>query len=478
MARSNVFIRVEAGGQVGYGHLIRCIALSHMLKNDFDVHFFSYTIPENLYKHLLDQEYKVSIIKNEFDFFSHLTGQEIVVLDNYDFDFNYQKRIKDKNCKLVCIDDLHDKKFCADLIINHAPGITAKDYSVEENAQFALGLNYALLRPVFLNAALNNISNSSGSLMICFGGSDYLNLTQLVLKVILKNSNFNLINVVIGEGYKETESLKELILAHENVILHRALKEEKMLEVMQNSEYAIVPASGILMECIAVGLKVISGMYVDNQKLVYNNFNKSGAFIDAGDFSEKKLIHALSHVKNFKKSDDLKIDGKSGERINKIFKQLNLEKEVCLRRANIADLDMTYKWAIDPRIRKHSFSKKKISENEHKTWFKNKLEVESCYYYIAEHNNFPVGSIRFDVIEKEAVISFLVDPNHQGKGYGRILLKKGYALLKEGSKNISTVVGYVIPENTPSVKSFLKLGYSSFKEDEGDRYKFCKDLNK
>ena len=43
---------------------------------------------------------------------------KIVVLDGYHFDTNYQTKIKQKGCKLVCIDDLHDKHFVADIIIH------------------------------------------------------------------------------------------------------------------------------------------------------------------------------------------------------------------------------------------------------------------------------------------------------------------------------------------------------------------------
>ncbi len=55
----------------------------------------------------------------------------IVVLDGYHFGTNYQKQIKLKGAKLVCIDDMHDKEFVADLIINHIPRITPQDYNVQ-----------------------------------------------------------------------------------------------------------------------------------------------------------------------------------------------------------------------------------------------------------------------------------------------------------------------------------------------------------
>lgn len=36
----NIYIRVDASPEIGMGHLMRCIALSHMLKDTFPVVFF------------------------------------------------------------------------------------------------------------------------------------------------------------------------------------------------------------------------------------------------------------------------------------------------------------------------------------------------------------------------------------------------------------------------------------------------------
>ena len=47
-------------------------------------------------------------------FLNKLTGDEIVVLDGYQFDSNYQKEIKNKESKLVCIDDVVANDDCTD----------------------------------------------------------------------------------------------------------------------------------------------------------------------------------------------------------------------------------------------------------------------------------------------------------------------------------------------------------------------------
>src|SRR5205823_4199042 len=80
----------------------------------------------------------------------NLNPTDIVVLDGYNFNTEYQQAIKNKGCKLVVIDDLHAWHQVADVVINHAEGITSPDYSAESYTQFCLGLDYVLLRKPFL----------------------------------------------------------------------------------------------------------------------------------------------------------------------------------------------------------------------------------------------------------------------------------------------------------------------------------------
>src|SRR5690625_6891299 len=57
---------------------------------------------------------------------------------------------------------------------------------------------------------------------------------------------------------------------------------------------------------------LISGMYVDNQKNMYEGFKRMNAFIDAGTFDEEMLMAAFTRVKSFK--PETIIDRKSPER--------------------------------------------------------------------------------------------------------------------------------------------------------------------
>lgn len=137
-----------------------------------------------------------------------------------------------------------------------------------------------------------------------------------------------------------------------------------------------------------------------------------------------------------------------------------IHKTRLLRRAEYSDLDITYLWAVNPTIRKYSFNQNLITKEEHANWFNAKLNDSKCYYYLLEVDRTIVGSIRFDLDQKNgALISYLIDPEHHGQGFGKQILEMGVSRLLKDNDQIKTVYGFVMAENVASIQIFKKLGY-------------------
>lgn len=233
-------------------------------------------------------------------FLKYLKGEEVVVLDNYYFRTDYQKAIKAKGCTLVCIDDMHDQPFVADLIINHAPGITPNDYEAQPHTRFALGLNYALLRPLFLEQIQKDRTISKlDTILVCFGGSDPTHLTEKALKTVSTLKQFNRILVITGAAYQLTTELSTLIERDARIDYRHSLNEHQMLEAMLEADLAIVPSSSILLELMTVGVGVLTGYYVENQREASNHFGQLQLACNMGDLRvnfEEKLLAQLQKM--------------------------------------------------------------------------------------------------------------------------------------------------------------------------------------
>lgn len=470
-----VYIQAEGNSTIGLGHIYRCIALGQMLSGFFQVHFLSIEIPEALKSNLVQLGFRFSQISTKDDLFQLVENDDFVVLDNYCFDFEYHRKLR-KQCRaLIVIDDLQSGLFDADLIINHAPNVNAAGYQAAPYTQFALGLEYVLLRPEFLSLSYKEV-HSIDNLMICFGGADPRNLTYLCLKLVAEEYKFRRIIVVTGDAYLFQNSLSEFS-ANSSIEFHRNIGEAEMAKLFSVADAAIVPSSGILLEAIKAGCKVISGQYVENQNILYSSLKLAGAFIDAGNFAPNTITSALKQMLSSSLLSTLPlIDGKSGQRILNLFQQLECEKYLSLRKATQADLDLTFKWANDKYIREFSFNKKDIKENEHHQWFQAKITDPNCLYLIAYYKDSIIGSVRFDINERIAIISYHIDSEFVKRGFGKMILKIGIKhLIKHAASSVDEVIGFVKVENIPSVKCFERLGFEQILES--GTYKFKKKIN-
>lgn len=274
--KRKIYFRADAGPNIGYGHYIRSLALADMLKQDFDCTMFT-QMPTDY--QLRECETVCSIVAlpeddSKFDtFLDYLRGDEIVVLDNYFYTTGYQRAIKAKGCKLVCIDDMHDKHYVADVVINH--GCTdASLFDVEPYTRLCLGMDYALLRRPFRNPMkCDRVPNSYA---ICFGGADARNLTCEHAKELNKRNCR--IFAIVGDSYQFEDTLKTL----PNVDIRKRLSAEEMASLFSSVENVICSASTTCFEALACGARVYAGWYVDNQIEIYKTLCEKKCIVPLG----------------------------------------------------------------------------------------------------------------------------------------------------------------------------------------------------
>ncbi len=302
--RRKIYFRADAGAEIGYGHFIRTLALADMLKDDFDCTFFTQSPTEYQKKEASSVCSLVALPSDDTRhdiFLDYLTGDETVVLDNYFFTTEYQRRIKSKGCKLVCIDDMHDNHYVADIVINQGVQEIYK-FSVESYTRLCLGLDWALLRSPFLSPMRK--TRIKGSWLLCFGGSDAHNLTGKYLDCLLKSDNVSKVVIVIGDAFSHKKTIPNL----PNIKICERLTANKMADYMDECEYGILPSSGTCIEALSRGCKIISGWYVENQKELYSTLVNNRYVYGIGDMLRENANDILT-----------------GDIINGfIFKQLNL----------------------------------------------------------------------------------------------------------------------------------------------------------
>jgi len=344
--KASVLVRVDANPQIGWGHFYRCLSLAQMLKGDFEV-AFAMSAPCTNASSILEAS-QIGLIKLpaqayntpdqkkhsdelQFDLTNYVKDFEIVVLDGYWFGEQYQRELRQFLVKIVRIEDEGQGEYIADLIINHAPGVNKAAYRLDVSCpMFALGTEYALLRPSFLKAAQNayNPKGKIDKVLIAFGGSDYFNLTVKAASWVLEQTGLQ-IHIIIGASYPHHNHLNNLMEEFpERVTIKKNLNEAEMAYAMQSADIGIVPASGVLLECIACRLPVIAGVYANNQTSILKGFLPYDILENAGSFTEQALEKAWTalnqkNLAGIQQNQAKLIDGNSSERYKHLFECLN-----------------------------------------------------------------------------------------------------------------------------------------------------------
>lgn len=292
--KRKIYFRADAGPEIGYGHYIRSLALADMLKQDFECTMFTQSPTEYQLNEAKDICPIVALPADNSKFgmfLDQLQGDEIVVLDNYFFSTDYQRAIKAKGSQLVCIDDMHDKHYVADAIINQGMGYSRQDYSLESYTSLYLGIEYSLLRKPFLSIhdAINT-PRTKGSIIVAFGGSDPNNLTEAYIAALLERPEIQHIDAIIGDSYRGRLSDSPKVQYHKN------LSAEQIRDMFLHAEYALLPASTMMREAMACGIKIIGGYYIDNQMHDYETYAQHHYIYVIGDMLKSSTIQQFREL--------------------------------------------------------------------------------------------------------------------------------------------------------------------------------------
>ena len=454
MNKQKIYFRADAGANTGYGHFIRSLALADMLKQDFDCVLFTacpspYQVTETEQVcHLVS----LPADESKFDvFLTYLTGDEIVVLDNYFYTTNYQQQIKDKGCKLVCIDDMHDKHFVSDVIINHGI-VSAEEYDAADYTQIYTSPKYALLRNPFLTR--QPISKRKGSWIVTIGGLDEPNITTRAVKQ-LQQIGISDITAIVGDGFKYLNILKQT-----GVNILSRLTAQQMAENFAVTENVVCCASTVCYEALSQGCKVHAGWYVNNQVEIYNGLKQNAYIAPLGNLIDWNAMQlSTDYHLNY-------IDFRNvRDKIRGLF--------ICLaaKWINYTDLsdDMSHQvWECRNQkdIRACMTNPNPFSFESHKQYVQSLKNNDSKIYMALFFNGSFVAS--FDLINiqqgSSAERGLFVNPPFQKMGIGKYI--EDCIVKAATNQGVHTLKADVLKNNLPSVCYHEVVGYQIIRQDD------------
>lgn len=450
LSKRKIYFRADAGPEIGYGHYIRSLALADMLKQDFDCTMFT-QMPTDY--QLRECESVCSIVAlpdddSKFDkFLEYLKGDEIVVLDNYFFTTDYQRAIKAKGCKLVCIDDMHDKHYEADVVINH--GCLNKTlFDVEPYTKLCLGMEYALLRRPFRNPIkCDRIPNSYA---ICFGGADAYNLTYEYAKELSKRDC--IIFAIIGDSYQYEDTLRTL----PNVEIRKRLSADEMASLFSSVENVICSASTTCYEALACGAQVYAGWYVENQKEIYHLLESHHQIVPLDNLREvKEIVPTTVETVRFPKSYNA---------LWRVFVQLAW-RVVDYRNLTEAESRIIWEQRNLEHIRKWMKNDQPISWDNHCAFMQSLKTNDTKRYYAFFLGDQFLASFNFvDIKNDRAEGGIYLNPVFEGMGLASLI--ENTLVKRAVEQGIHHITSEVRKDNNASIQYLLRNGYHIYSQNE------------
>ena len=497
-----VVVRVDASIEIGSGHVMRCLTLAEMLKeNGANVQFICRKHKGNLISNIISKGFNVLVLKasvsSKFDDklpHSHWLGVtqkqdskeclsflkesqvDWLILDHYGIDEEWQEYLGGNYQQLMVIDDLADRKHQCNILLDQTFGRRKKDYKglVPETCELIVGSQYALLRPEFNNWRQYSLERRKKpvirELLINMGGIDNKNFTKLVLEEIFRCNLPKEINITIIMGLlsPHLESIK--IMAKQlQYKTNVKVQVGNYAEIMANSDIAI-GASGITTwERCCLGLPTVQLVTAENQLFLAEVLSNQKII---------KLVRKTSELKKLLESaadwvPDISISAKNictGLGVYKIFNKLintkiNLEEfgEVNLEsyvNASKNDKALALKMRNHSKVRRFMFNQQKISEDEHKNFIQKLTERTDIRYFLVKQYKKVIGTINFTEINLHNSIEFGIyaNPYEKNKNSGRILelAASHYAFNELGVRKIKLKV---LTNNIKAINFYKKSGF-------------------
>jgi len=339
--KRKIVFRCDGNTGIGLGHVYRCIAMAEMLDKNFSCEFVLSS--ESNFKKVIPPTYKIIYLDSEInlqtekDWFqkNYDIPNTLAVLDGYQFDSGYQKKLRALDLKFVYVDDLQKEFIYANAVINHAPGINPDAYQKNSDCRLYLGPEFVLLRKQFLQAARStkNSYQPVSKVFISLGGSDPHNISLKIANALILTENIKEIDIVAGAAYKFKAGLNDLALnTNKKINIHSNLTESEMVGLLTKCHAVFVPCSTTCYEAFAVNKPVFAGFSASNQSNLYNWFQKHGLIFDLGNLQSietlqiknivEEKIKNISDINEMLNAQKKLIDGNSGDRVMSLVTSL------------------------------------------------------------------------------------------------------------------------------------------------------------
>jgi UDP-2,4-diacetamido-2,4,6-trideoxy-beta-L-altropyranose hydrolase len=299
-----LLIRADASRAIGTGHVMRCLALAEAWQDAGGTASLAVAeLPDALSPRVTSEGVTLSRVhatpggpEDAAATVAQAQGlsADWVAIDGDRFGSDFLETVHAAGLRVLLIDDFANRKsFAADLIVN--PNLDDDETPYRKRcatARLLLGPSYILLRREFRQGIEKRGTRQTGNrILVTLGGSDPENLTPRIANALADCSDLE-VTAIAGAGYDTADELRKLKASNLRVVFNPA----NMVQLMKDSDQAIIAAGGTLWELLTMGCAVLSYSRNIVQASVVQALSRRGVVVDMGEtchFDPAKLLASV-----------------------------------------------------------------------------------------------------------------------------------------------------------------------------------------
>lgn len=307
--------RADASAAIGSGHLMRCLTLARALRRDgAEVAFVGRDAPGSLLDRVAAEGFALHPLSGPFDReadaaatarIAALTAPDWLVVDHYQLDEAWERRLRPHVGRLAAIDDNPGRRHLCDLLLDpnwSEAGAERWSGFVPPGCRLLSGPRFALLREEFLKAreGLRSRDGSVRRVLVSFGGSDAEGGALLALAALARLKAAGrldgvVVDLVAGAANPHAEALRAAVARLPGGLF--TLSADDMALRMAEADLALGAGGGTTWERCFLGLPAIVMVIAGNQREAAAAVDRAGAQWSAGPLAgldEERLAREIA----------------------------------------------------------------------------------------------------------------------------------------------------------------------------------------
>ncbi len=301
LQKKKIAIVVNAYDEIGTGHVYRCLSIASKL-----------IFHEVLFLLAKEHQLGINIINNYNYPFKLYNGKDellkliddyhpqIVINDFLDTNQKYMTTLKNNGYFVVNFEDIGPGSKKADLVFN----ALYEGVDLNNNNSY-YGYKYYILKDEFYFQPKKIINKNVDNILITFGGTDPNNFTEKVLDSILSTNYKGNINVILGLGYKNFESIISKYESNPIVQIYRNVSN--ISEFMFKADIIFTSAGRTMYEICSIGVPTIC-LCQNERELTHVFANEDNGFINMGLGINVTKQDIIDNFINLVNNDNLRIE--------------------------------------------------------------------------------------------------------------------------------------------------------------------------